>query len=162
MKTRALAIAIALGLLATGAQAAEPSFAIASNAAYLGLSAISTNANNVFLVVPLETQIKLSDYLSLNPSLTFVYYGSTLLLGECALAFHPEGRGLSGWNLALSPGLAYAFDSRLVGLVVSAEGGYQWVLGRGLLLGLGGGAKFIWINGQLWLPDLKLRLGYCL
>jgi hypothetical protein len=147
--------------------AQPPKVALGTNLAYWGLSAISTNGSNIFLVVPLEAQVMIGGALSVNPGLTFLYYGNStnkyggaLILGECGLGYHFGKKGLSGWSAALSPGLAYSFDSKLFGFVLSAEAGYQWIVGEGLFLGLSGGGKYIWMDGYMVMPDLKLRIGY--
>ncbi len=144
-----------------------PKVALGTNLAYWGLSAISTNGSNIFLVVPLEAQVMIGGTLSVNPGLTFLYYsnstnkyGGSLILGECGVGYHFGKRSLSGWSLGLSPGLAYSFDSKLFGFVLSAEAGYQWIVGRGLFLGLSSGGKYIWMDGSMIMPDLKLRIGY--
>ncbi len=144
-----------------------PKVALGTNLAYWGLSAISTNGSNIFLVVPLEAQVMIGGTLSVNPGLTFLYYGNStnkyggsLILGECGVGYHFGKRSLSGWSLGLSPGLAYSFDSKLFGFVLSAEAGYQWIVGRGLFLGLSSGGKYIWMDGSMIMPDLKLRIGY--
>lgn len=138
-----------------------------TNLAYLGLSAFSTNGSNMFLVIPLEAQVMISDRISVNPSLTFLYFGNSggisdgsMLLGECGIGYHSGREVLCGWSAGISPGLAYAFDSKLFAFVLSGELGYQWILGKGLFLGLSGGGKYIWMNGNLVIPDLKLRIGY--
>jgi len=140
---------------------------VSTNLAYLTLSAISTKPTNTFLVLPLESQISLCPRLSVNPALTFLYYHNVadlapgaMLLGECGIGFHPGLRGLQGWSIALAPGFAYSIDSHLVGIVVSAEAGFQWILGRGLFLGLLGGGRFVHMDGTLVMPDLKFRLGW--
>ena len=147
----------------------KPRLIIDTNLAYLSLGALSTNADNLFLIVPLEAQLPINAWLSLLPSLTFISFGKAsrlsggaMLLGECGISYHPEALGSSGWCFELSPGIAYAFDSRLAGLVVSGEGGYQWLLGKSLFLGLSGGGKYIYLDGTLLMPDLKLRLGFAL
>jgi hypothetical protein len=157
---------VATGLFAEDA-AHHPKVALGTNLAYWGLSAISTNSSSIFLVVPLEAQVMIGEALSLNPGLTFLYYGNStnkyggsLILGECGVGYHFGKRSLSGWSVALSPGLAYSFDSKLFGLVLSGEAGYQWTIGRGLFLGLSGGGKYIWMDGYMIMPDLKLRIGY--
>jgi hypothetical protein len=141
--------------------------AITTNLAYLTLSAVSTNSNNIFLIVPLEAQIMVGNRISVNPSLTFLYFGNpqnnydgALILGECGVGYHSEKENLYGWSAGISPGLAYAFDAKLFGFVLSAEAGYQWALGNGLLLGVSGGGKYIWMDGDMVIPDLKLRIGY--
>jgi len=147
----------------------RPRLIVDTNLAYLALSALSTNADNLFLILPLEAQLPMNARFGLIPSLTFIYFGKAgslsggaMLLGECGISYRPEALGSCGWCFELSPGIAYAFDSRLAGLVVSGGIGYQWLLGKGLFLGLSGGGKYIYMEGTLLMPDLKLRLGLAL
>jgi len=157
-----------------GAPAAEPSalateggtrFALTTNAAYLLLSAISLRPSSVFLILPLELQVALAPSLGLAPAALLIYNGgkqATLLL-ECGLAWRPWGGRLSGWYASVTPGAAYALDSNAWCLVASASVGYQWVFPAGLLLGLGGGWRYMATSGgSMSIPDLKLTLGWSL
>lgn len=171
MKRNIFIISLMMGLITIGASADDridsKKVIIQTNLAYLGLSAISTNGSNIFLVIPLEAQVRISAMFSINPALTFLYFGNStnqysgsLILGECGIGYHSGKDTMCGWSAGISPGLTYAFDSKLFGFVLSGEVGYQWVLGKGLLLGLAGGGKYIWMDGDMVIPDLKLRIGY--
>lgn len=159
-------LSIAMPALAEN-QPFSPSIVLTTNAAYLGLSAISINGSNTLLILPMEAQVAVHRSFSINPSLTFLYFNNTnysnngfLILTECGIGYHPEGEKLNGWSLGLSPGIAYAFDAKLAGFVVSVEAGYQKIFGRGFVLGISGGGKYIWMDGDMVIPDLKLRIGY--
>lgn len=147
----------------------KPALVLDTNLAYLALGAISSRADNLFLILPLELRLPLNERFGLVPSLTFLYFGKgsgfsggAMLVGECGLSFNPGAGGPRGWCLELAPGLAYAFDSRRAGLLLSGGGGYQWLLGKGLFLGLFAGARYVYMEGSLFLPDLRLRLGFAL
>lgn len=140
-----------------------------TNLAYLTLGALSSGPGNLFLILPLEARLPMEGRLGLVPSLTFLYFGKgpgllggAMLLGECGISWSLGASGPSGWSLELSPGVAYALDSRLAGLLLSGGGGYQWLLGKGLFVGLFAGARYVYMEGSLFLPDLKLRLGFAL
>ena len=140
-----------------------------TNLAYLALGALSSGADNLFLVLPLELRLPMDERLVLVPSLTFLYFGKgsglsggAMFLGECGISWNPGASGPRGWSIEVSPGLAYAFDSRLAGLLLSGGGGYHWLLEKGLFLGLFAGARYVYMEGSLFLPDLKLRLGFAL
>jgi len=139
---------------------------VETNVAYLALSALSTSPKNTFLVLPLKSQIMVTEKISIDPSLLFVYNKNAaneeenfMVLFELGASFHFND-GLEGWTMGLSPGVFYAFDSRLVGFAAAIKGGYQWVLGKGLVLGLMLGGRYIYIDGTLVLPDLALDLGW--
>jgi hypothetical protein len=161
---------LACGLRAEGALAPKkPKMVVDTNLAYMALGALSTSADNLFLILPLELRLPTAAGFGLVPSLTFLYFGKgsglsggAMLLGECGVSWYPEAWGSSGWCFELSPGIAYAFDSRHAGLVVSGAVGYQWLLVKGLFLGLAAGARYVYMEGSLFLPDLKLRLGFAL
>jgi hypothetical protein len=148
------------------------SVCVGTNLAYLALSALSINANSAMVVLPLDVQVALSEGLTLQPEAVLIHNwrssGATwdTIVGQCGLAWHPEGLGLRGWYLGAGLGLAYATDSRSVLLLVNADGGYQWILGQGLFVGLGGGGRLMISlapgGGYLPMPDLKLRLGWAL
>lgn len=171
MKRKAMSLLLlfaAIGIRAEEIAATrDATLAFSTNLAYLTLSAVSTNPRNALIILPAEAQIAITERLSLRPALTFVYSGnsetespSALLLAECGISFAPWRTGLHGWHLGVSPGIGYAFDSRKVAAVASVEGGYQWRLRQGLFLGVAGGGKYVWQNGSLVMPDLKVRIGW--
>jgi hypothetical protein len=148
------------------------SVCVGTNLSYLALSALSINANSAMVAMPVDVQVALSDGLTLQPEAIYIHnwrrsgQASGTIVGQCGLAWHPEGLGLKGWYLGAGLGLAYATDSRSFLLLVNADGGYQWILGQGLFLGLGGGGRLMFSlapgGGYLPMPDLKLRLGWAL
>lgn len=160
---------LAGGLSFADETSAPPNLAICTNLAYLALSAVSSSPSNAFVIVPIEIQVGLGPNFSLNPAVTIIYFSSArsaysgvLAVAECGLAFYPAGNSRSGWNVALSPGVAYAFDTRSAGLVVSGEGGWRWLFARHWLCGISLGARYVRMDGDLFLPDVKLRLGWLL
>ena len=137
-----------------------------TNLAYIALSAVSINQNNIFLVSPLYLQLKIFDYISLNPTLVHIYNNnnktdtiSSMVLFEFGVAFHPKNT-IQGWNFGLHPGLVYSFDSNIAGLSILLNGGYKWLIGKNLILGALAGVRYVYIEGHLIIPDLALKIGY--
>jgi hypothetical protein len=95
-----------------------------------------------------------------------LYFGTNaesngfMILAECGLGFHAHENELTDWSFSLEPGLAMAFDTLKVAICISGEAGYQWVFKKGLFIGIAVGGKSIWMDGNLIIPDLKLRIGY--
>jgi hypothetical protein len=82
-----------------------------------------------------------------------------MVLFDLGASFH-FGAGLQGWVIGLTPGVFYSFDSRLAGFSASIKSGYQWVLEKGLVLGVMLGGRYIYLDGTLVIPDLALNLGW--
>lgn len=146
----------------------KPGVALYSNLAYLALTALSAGGSSMFLVLPAEGQIGVSPRLSVNPAVTAIVFGSEsteygglMALGECGFYYHTRGPTKSGWKIGLVPGLAYAFDNSLAGFSAGAAAGYQWVLGR-WYLGALAGAREVFMDGSIFIPDLKLLVGVAL
>jgi hypothetical protein len=158
---------LAGGLSFADEAVASPNLAICTNLAYLALSAVSTSPSNAFVIVPVEVQAGIGGSFTLNPAATVIYFSSArstysgvLAVAECGFAFYPAGNSRSGWNVALSPGIAYAFDSGSAGFVLSAEGGWRWLFAPHWLCEISLGARYVRMDGNLFLPDVKLRLGW--
>lgn len=160
-----------------GAQSAEPSpadgapsFSLSTNLAYFVFSAFMMNENSFFAVLPLEAEIGLTRSLALRPELGLLVYKepeiaspSVTYVLDCGLAWYPQNQRPRAWYLAAGPGLGYVSDSGFWLFLLSAEGGYQWLLGKGLLLGAGAGIRYVIMmdgSGSMPLPDLRLRLGW--
>ena len=138
-----------------------------TNLAYIGFSALSLSEGGTLIILPIENQTRFSKHFSINSSITSLYYGTKstqnigmMILGECGVGYHTNENGLAGWSFSLLPGLAFAFDTMKFAFSISGETGYQWILNNGLFLGLSVGGKNIWMDGNLLIPDLKLRIGY--
>jgi len=167
---KCLLLTVILAAASLGAQESRgESFEISTNAAYLILSAATVRSTGAMLVLPLECQVALNRSLALHPAAVVIWNAdftggsqSVTVEVECALTWRPEGRGLSGWYLGVGPGVAVAMDSNHVLVLANVDCGYQWILGKGLLLGLGGGGRAIFdtSGGFLPMPDLKLRVGW--
>lgn len=161
-------LALAAAIPAAADDKAAPRVSLYTNLAYLGLTALSLGGSSMFFVLPVEAQLGVSGRLSLNPSMTAIIfgnasdsYGGLMGVAECGLYFHSRGPSSSGWKLGFVPGLAYAFDNGLTGLSVGAAAGYQWALGR-WYLGALAGAREVFMDGSIFIPDLKLQLGLTL
>ena len=63
----------------------KPRLIVGTNLAYLSLSALSTNADSIFLIVPLEAQLPMNARFSLLPSLTFIYFSKASSLSGGAM-----------------------------------------------------------------------------
>jgi len=142
---------------------------INTNAAYLLLSAISTNSNNLFIILPLESQIALQSNFSINPSVIALIFGKpsnnytgSMLLTECGIAYQPKGFGISGWRIGIGTGIAYALDNNKIGLSFSGELGYQWEFQNRFICGVSGGFRDVIMEGNLIIPDLRIRIGLAL
>ena len=139
---------------------------IESNLSYLLLSALSTNESNVLLVLPLYSQIACTPLVGMDVSLVFIFNenektteDNAMLLMEAGVSIHPN-RSLHGWTIGVLPGLIYSFDSRTAGFSVLVNGGYQWVLGNGLVLGALVGGRYVRIDGYMVIPDIALNIGW--
>jgi len=139
---------------------------VETNTAYLALSALSTNPKNIFLVVPIKSQILVTENISVDPSLLFIYNKSAtyseenlMFLVELGASFHFGGR-LKGWNIVVSPGVLYSFSAQMTGFAAAISGGYQWILNKGLVLGVMLGGRYIYVDGTLIIPDLALNVGW--
>jgi hypothetical protein len=169
MKKYLLFLAI-LAAAPLGAQdGREESVEISTNAAYLILSAVTVRTTGAMIVLPLECQIALNRSFALHPAVVAIWTANfsggaqtVTVEAECAFAWRPEGKSLRGWYLSAGPGAALAMDSNHILVLANLDCGYQWLLGKGLLLGLGGGGRAIFdtSGGFLLMPDLKLRIGY--
>lgn len=138
-----------------------------TNLAYISLSALSLSEGGKLIIVPIENQTYFSKHFSINSAITSLYFGTTasstsgmMILGECGIGYHIQADGLTGWCFSLMPGLVLTFDTMKLAFSLSGEAGYQWVFNDGIFLGLGVGGKSIWMDGNLLIPDLKLRIGY--
>lgn len=170
MKGKKPLLCACLALAAASLAAQEKSLAVATNAAYFAFSAFMIGPNAATVIVPIECQIALSDSIALHPAAGMIYVENraagtraATLEAECGLAWHPEGRRLAGWYLCAGPGFALATDTSHFLAVANAEGGYQWIIGKGLLLGAGAGGRAAFdltAGGFIPLPDLKLRVGW--
>lgn len=163
-----MAAALALAAPAFPEDSHRPGAAIYANLAYFALTALSAGGANTFLVIPAEAQLGVAPRLSVNPALTAIVFGSPstltgsfMALAECGLYYHSRGPSESGWKLGLVPGLAYAFDNGLTGFSAGAAAGYQWRLGR-WYLGALAGAREVFMDGSIFIPDLKLLAGVAL
>ncbi len=130
------------------------------------MSALSTSPKNIFLVLPVKSQILVAKNFSIDPSLLFIYNKNAanneenlMALFELGASLH-FGGGLKGWTIGLAPGVFYSFDAKLTGFAAAVKGGYQWVLGKGLVLGVVLGGRYIHMDGTLIIPDLALDLGW--
>ncbi len=139
---------------------------VESNISYLLLSALSTNAGNVLLVLPIYSQMACTPFVSLDVSFVYIYNrnektieDNSMLLTEAGISIHP-GRSLQGWTIGLLPGLVYSFDSRKAGFSVLMNGGYQWIFGNGLVLGALAGGRYVYIDGYMVIPDIALNIGW--
>jgi hypothetical protein len=140
---------------------------IETNTAYLALSALSSNSNNLFLIIPVYMQIPVTSFLSIDPSIVVIHnervqtsYTGTMMLTELGCSYHPGNRGLYGWSVGLLPGFVCSFDTAQYGFTLSANIGYQWLFDAGLVLGLFVGGRYIYINGTLIIPDLAITAGW--
>lgn len=176
-KTVTAAILFASAFAVLGAQPAspsaqdrDPSFSVSTNLAYFAFSAFMMNPNSFFAILPLEAELGLTRSLALRPEAGLLIYkepafaspSATYVL-DCGLAWYPQNRRPRGWYLSAASGAGYASDSRTWLFLLSAEGGYQWILGKGLLLGAGAGGRLVMMmdgSGYMPLPDLRLRLGW--
>lgn len=141
---------------------------VETNTAYLALSALSTSSKNIFLILPVKSQILIAEKLSVDPSLIFVYNKNSssqeenlMALIELGASFH-FGGGLKGWTIELSPGAFYSFDSQMIGFTAALKAGYQWILNIGLVLGIMLGGRYIYIDGTMIIPDLAVDFGWML
>lgn len=146
-------------------ETADPTFTLATNVSCLnvvGSIVQSSLTGSIFINAPIEAQFGIAPWLAFRTALDVQHvsgtYGWTLLYGQCGLVLYPEGKGLQGWNVGISPGLGCSLDSGSWALDISAEVGYQWVFPSGFLIGIGGGAKFLGLPRIL--PDLVVRLGW--
>ena len=48
----------------------------------------------------------------------------------------------------------------MTGFAAAISGGYQWILNKGLVLGVMLGGRYIYIDGTMVIPDLALNLGW--
>lgn len=151
-------------------EARNATLAFSTNLTYLAFTAITISPTRATIIFPVECQIALSDTLALHPSMGTIWSAnfsggaqSALFEVECNVAWRPEGRRLAGWYLCAGPGVAISNSSTHLIVVANAECGYQWILGKGILLGIGGGGRIV-IDATAAeydpLPDLKLRLGW--
>jgi hypothetical protein len=136
-----------------------------TNLAYLGMSAFMTSSQGAFIAIPLEAQIKISNYLSIIPCATIMYYANNktsyselILMGEIEVAYMSKPN-MNGWMIGLLPGIEYSIDSKKMGISIGTEIGYQWNIGEMLMLGVSGGVREIFMDGNITLPDLKARIG---
>jgi hypothetical protein len=170
MKTKKSFLCACLVLAAASLAAQGKSVAVSTNAAYFAISAFMIGPASSTILIPLEAQIALSDSIALNPAVGVIWVAnrtsgaqSATFEAECGLAWRPEGKRLAGWYLCAGPGAAFSTDSKHFLVVANAEGGYQWILGKGLLLGAGAGGRVAFDltgGGYIPLPDLKLRVGW--
>ena len=164
---RKVTIYFSLCIFAFSASAETHQMVFSTNLAYIGLTALSLSGGGRLIVVPIENQIGFSKHFSVNPSITTLYFGTTasqasgiLVLGECGIGYHTHENELSGWCFSIEPGLVITLDTLKLAYSLSGEAGYQWILNNGLFVGLAVGGKSIWMDGNLLIPDLKLRIGY--
>jgi len=69
-------------------------------------------------------------------------------------------RRLNGFTVGLLPGFIYSFDSKRPGFSFSVNSGYQWIIGKGLVVGTLIGGRYIYIDGTLIIPDLSCNIGW--
>lgn len=141
-------------------------YSIETNLAYIALGAVSCTGGNVFIVAPLYSQLRVFGRFSVDLASAYIYNShptlatpSSMILAEAGASYHPSG-AIRGWTFGLLPGVTYSFDSRIAGFSISANCGYKWVIGNGLILGALTGARYVWIDGYIVLPDLAISLGY--
>lgn len=149
---------------------AKPRYALATNAAYLAINLDALNSSSPMLAFPLEGQIVINEAFALHPSILVInsVFGlrgrGILVVAECGLAWRPKETGLQDWYLSAGPGLAVSSDSLSMVAIIAIDGGYQWIFSNGLLLGLGGGIRNIFMLsdqfGFMPIPDFKIRLGW--
>jgi len=149
------------------AEAPKPGVIVETNLAYWALSAISHSESNLLAIIPLYSQICLSDDLSLDASVVYIFNrnsktanSGSMLLTEIGMSFHPFGNGLPGWTMGILPGILYSFDSNIVGLAISANAGYQWIIDERIVVGALIGGRYIYVGGTLALPDLAINVGW--
>ncbi len=145
-------------------------FTISTNLAYLVFSAFTAGGGNYFLAVPIETEFGLSNRFAIRPEAGLLVWrdsGSTApalaLVLDCAFAWYPMATRPRGWYVAAGTGAGLAFDTDAWMILASAEGGYQWLPWKGLLLGFGLGGRLVLMadgSGYIPLPDVRLRLGW--
>jgi len=117
-----------------------------------------------------ETEIGLSDRFALRPEAGLLVWrdaGSEApalaLVLDCAFAWYPRSTRPRGWYVAAGAGAGLTFDTEAWMILASAEGGYQWLPWKGLLLGCGLGGRLVLMadgSGYIPLPDVRLRLGW--
>ncbi|HPE88977.1 MAG TPA: hypothetical protein P5298_01705 [Spirochaetia bacterium] len=141
-------------------------YSIETNLAYIALGAFSSAGGNVFIVAPLYSQLRVFGRFSVDLAAAYIYNShptletpSAMILAEAGASYHPSA-SIGGWTFGLLPGFVYSFDSRTAGFSASLNCGYKWVIGNGLILGALTGARYVWIDGYIVLPDLAISLGY--
>ncbi len=170
MRALAMMLIASLIVCAPALQAQEADggaeYSIETNLAYIALGAFSSTGGNVFIVAPLYSQLRVLGRFSVDLAAAYIYNSrptletpSSMILAEAGASYHPSG-SIRGWTFGLLPGLTYSFDSRIAGFSISANCGYKWVIGNGLILGALTGARYVWIDGYIVLPDLAISLGY--
>jgi hypothetical protein len=180
MEKKRVFTAIAVFFTATAALAAQtagvnsspsrPTLSFSTNLAYFAFSAFNSGGDNLFLLLPLEAEIGIGASFSIRPEAGLMLNresgapsASSTLIVNCGAAWYPQRNRPRGWYLAAAPGIGASFAAGQWLFLLSAEGGYQWLLGRGLLLGLGGGCRWVAMmdgSGSMPLPDLRLRVGW--
>lgn len=149
---------------------AEPRYTLATNAAYLAINLDALNSSSPMLAFPLEGQIAINRAFALHPSILVInsVFGlrgrGSLVVAECGFAWRPKETVLRDWYLSAGPGIAVSSDSLNMLAIIAMDGGYQWIFDKGFFLGIGGGARCIFMLGDQFcfmpLPDLKIRLGW--